>query len=79
MADLPLDVRNYLARIGLVPVPIKLLGHHPELDDEIVGQVLWFGLAALLTPQARQRNFIVAHDDPGVRTANEGAAGPDGD
>ena len=27
MADLPLDVRDHLARIGLIPAPIKVLGH----------------------------------------------------
>jgi hypothetical protein len=37
MADLPLDVRNHLACIRLVPAPIKLLGDKTELDDKIAG------------------------------------------
>ena len=71
MADLPLDVRNHLDRIGLKPAPIKLLGHHPELDDEIAGQVLRLDLAALFPPEPKQRLFIVAHDDPGIRAADK--------
>ena len=67
MADLPLDVRNHLARIGLVPAPIKLLRHHPELDDEIAGQVLRFDLAALFAPEPQQRLLIITHNDPGIR------------
>ena len=55
MADLPLDVRNHLARIGLIPAPIKVLRHHPELDDEIAGQILRFDLAALFPPEPQQR------------------------
>ena len=32
------------------PAPIEVLGHRPELDDEIAGQVLRLGLAALFLP-----------------------------
>ena len=38
----------------------------PELDDEVAGEVLRLGLAALLPPEAEQGGFVVAHDDPGV-------------
>ena len=62
MADLPLNVRNDLAGIGLVPAPIKVLSHYPELDDEIAGQVLWFDLATLFAPKPDQRPFIITHD-----------------
>ena len=74
MPDLPLDIGNHLAGIGLIPAPIEVLGHHPELDDEVAGQVLWLDLAALFPPEPEQGAFIVAHDDPGVRAADKGCA-----
>ena len=60
-----------LAGIALVPAPVELLGRGPELDDEVAGQVLRLDLAALLPPEAEQGGFVVAHDDPGVRAADE--------
>ena len=74
MPNLPLDVRDDLPGIGLVPAPIEVLGGQPELDDEIAGEVLRLDLAALLPPQPQQSVLIIAHDDPGVRAADEGAA-----
>ena len=64
VADLP-------AGIALVPGAIEVLGCRPELHDEVAGQVLRLGLAAFLAPQADQGGFIAAHDDPGVRAADE--------
>ena len=66
--------RTRRPRIALVPGAIEVLGGGPELDDEVAGQVLRLGLAAFLAPEADQGGLIVAHDDPGVRAANEGAA-----
>ena len=74
MPDPPLDVFDGLPGIALVPVPIEVLGDQAELDDEVAGEVLRLDLAALLPPEAEQGGFIVAHDDPGVRAADEGAA-----
>jgi hypothetical protein len=37
MEDPPLDVRDELAGIGLVPAPIEFLGDEPKLDDEVAG------------------------------------------
>ena len=54
-----------------IPAPVEVLGHSPELDDEVAGEVLRLDLAAFLPPEPKQRIFIVTHDDPGVRTANE--------
>ena len=51
MPDLPLDVGDDLTGIGLVPAPVQLLGRQPELDDEVAGEVLRLGLAALFPPQ----------------------------
>ena len=70
---MPLDVRNHLAGVGLIPAPIKVLGHHPELDDEIAGKILRFDLPALFAPEPDQRLFVITHDDPGVRAPDEGA------
>jgi hypothetical protein len=52
-------------------MPIEGLGDDPELDDEVAGEVLRLGLAAFLAPEAQECGFIVAHDDPGVRAADE--------
>jgi hypothetical protein len=46
-----LNIRNHLASIGLIPVPIEVLGHDPELDDKVAGQILRLNLAPLLPPQ----------------------------
>ena len=45
-----------------------------KLDDEIAGQVLRLDLAALFPPQPHQSRLVIAHDDPGVRAADEVAA-----
>jgi len=59
--------------MAFVPVPVEVLGHRAELDDQVAGQVLGFGLAALFPPQPDQGRLVVAHDDPGVRAADEAA------
>ena len=47
VSDQPLDVRDDLTAIRLIPPPIKFLGNDPELDNEVAGQVLGLDLAAL--------------------------------
>ena len=74
MLDPALHVPHPPAGVALVPGAIELLGGCPELHDEVAGQVLRLGLAPLLAPKADQGRFIAAHDDPGVRAADEGAA-----
>ena len=71
MPDPPLNVRDDLPGIALVPAPIELLGHVAELDDEIAGEVLGLGFPALLPPEPKQGSFIRAHDDTRIRAANE--------
>ncbi len=71
MLDPPLDGRDHLAGVALVPVPIERFGHDPELHDQVAREVLWFGFAALFAPEAEEGGFVVAHDDPGVRAADE--------
>jgi hypothetical protein len=73
MLDAALDVPDAPAGVALVPAAIELLGGSPKLHDEVGGQVLRLGLAPLLPPEADQGRFVPAHDDPGVRAANEGA------
>ena len=72
----PLDLAEGLAGVAFEPVAIEGLGHDPELDDEVAGQVLGLDLAALLAPKADEGGLIIAHDDPGVRAADEVAAIP---
>ena len=72
--DLALDVDDGLAGVALEPAPVEVLGRRPELDDEVVGEVLRFDLAALLAPEPDQCALVIAHDDPGVRAADESAA-----
>jgi hypothetical protein len=71
MPDLPLDVREHLTGIGLVPVPVQVLGRYPKLDNEVAGQVLGLDFAPLFPPEAEEGGFIVAHNDPGVRAADK--------
>ena len=72
--DPALDVGDPPAGIALVPGAVELLGRGPELHDEVAGQVLRLGLAPFLAPEADQGRLVAAHDDPGVRAADEGAA-----
>jgi hypothetical protein len=52
----------------------RFLGGQTELNHEITRQVLGLDLAAFLPPKAEEGAFIVAHDDPGIRAADEIAA-----
>src|ERR1700704_2460923 len=74
MPNATLDVFNGLAGIELVPAPVQVLGHQTELDDEVPGEVLGLGLAALLPPQAQEGVLVGPHDDPSIRATDEGAA-----
>ncbi len=75
MLDVTLDIGDAPAGVALVPTAIEFLGGRPELHDEVAGQVLGLGLPALLAPELDQGRLVAAHDDPGVRAADEGAAG----
>ena len=69
-----LDAFDCLPSVALVPISVEGFGHQAELDDKVAGQVLRLGLAPFLAPQADQGRFITAHDDAGVRAADEIAA-----
>ena len=68
-----LDVGEDLAGIAFEPVAVEGLGDDPELDDEVAGEVLRLDLAAFFPPEAEQGGLVVAHDDPGIRAADEAA------
>ena len=74
MPDPALNVPDRPSGVALVPGAVELLGGRPELDDEVAGQVLRLDIAPFLPPQADEGGFVVAHDDPGVRAADKGAA-----
>ena len=69
-----LDVLDRLAGVPLVPTPVEVLGHGSELDDEVVGKVFRLDFASFFVPKPNQRRLIVAHNNPGVRAADEAAA-----
>jgi hypothetical protein len=71
---MPLHALNGATGIALVPLPIKVLGDTSELHQQNVGKILRLDFAALFPAQADQGRFIVAHDNAGVRAADEGAA-----
>ncbi len=45
----------------------------PELDDKIAGEVFGLDFATFFPPKAKEGGLVVAHDDPGVRAADEAA------
>src|SRR5262249_33917305 len=67
-------VSDHLSGISFIPAPIEVLGGYSELNHKIAGQVFRLNLSALFPPQPIQRLFVIAHDDPGIRTADETAA-----
>ena len=71
MLDAALDVRDAPAGVTLVPGAVEFLGRSPELHDEVAGQVLRISLAALFAPQTDEGRLVAAHDDAGVRAADE--------
>jgi hypothetical protein len=74
MLDPALHVLDGVPGIAFVPLAIEVLGHDPELDDEVSGEVFRLGLPPFFLPQADQGFFVLAHDDAGVRAADEVSA-----
>jgi hypothetical protein len=73
MPDAALDVGNAPAGVALVPGSVEVLGGGAKLDNEVARQVLRLGLPTLLAPELDQGRFITAHDNAGVRAADERA------
>jgi len=74
MDHLSLHLNDSLTGVALVPAPIEILGDPSKLDDQIVVYILRLDFAALLAPQPNEIGLIIAHDDPGIGAADEGAA-----
>src|SRR5262249_6849544 len=72
--DTGLHSAHVAAGIALVPGPIEVLGHGPELHDQVAGEILRWRFPALLAPEPDEGCLFVAHNDAGVRAADEGAA-----
>jgi hypothetical protein len=51
--------------VALIPDPVEVLGHHPELDDEVRREILRPDL------EPDQGLLVLPHDDPGVGAADE--------
>ena len=71
MPDVALHVGKDLTGISLVPSAIQVLGRKAELNDEITGVVLGLDFAALFPPEPEKGGLIIAHNDPGIRAADE--------
>ena len=71
MLQPPLHVLDGKAGVALIPAPVEVLGDRPKLHDQIIGEIFRLDLAALLPPQPNQHRLITAHDDAGIRAANE--------
>ena len=54
MPDPALHVPQDLPRIALEPVPVEGLGHDPQLDDKVAGEVFGFEFASFFTPEAKE-------------------------
>ena len=50
--DAFLDVGDHLAGVAFKPMPVEVFGDPPELDNEVSGQVLGLGFAALSPAKA---------------------------
>ena len=66
-----LDIGDHLPGIGLVPAPIEVLGRQPRVGRSGCPTNPRARPLPLLPPQPHQGCLILAHDDPGVRAADE--------
>jgi hypothetical protein len=66
-----LDVRDPLAGVEFIPAAVEVLGDQAELDDQDARQVGRCDLTPLFAPEAMEGFLILAHDDPGIRAADE--------
>src|SRR3981189_279786 len=74
MSNVSLDVFDSLASISLVPAAVEVLSNGAKLNDEVATKILRGYFAAFFLPKPRQFERIIAHDDAGVRAANEAPA-----
>jgi hypothetical protein len=71
MPDVALDIRKHLAGIVLILASVQVLGRNAKLDDEIAGKVFGLDFAAFFPPEPEKGGFVIAHNDPGVRSPDE--------
>ena len=69
-----LHVLDGTAAVMFIPAAIEVLGYGPELDNQIVREILGINLPPLLAPKANQSNIVLAHYDSSVRAAYEAPA-----
>ena len=74
--DAALNVFDVRPLLRSYQVRLSVLGRDTKLHDEVAGHVLRLNLAALFPPKPNKGGFIPAHDYPGIRAADEGAAVP---
>jgi len=66
-----LHVTDPVARVLLVPTAVEVLGGEAELDDQHAREVEGDILTSFLASKPQQSLLVLAHDDPGVRAADE--------
>jgi hypothetical protein len=71
MLDFLLHVLDGMTGVSLIPASVELLGDGAQLHDQVVGEIFRLKLAALLPPQPNEIGFVIAHDDPRIRAADE--------
>jgi hypothetical protein len=69
--DLALNIRKHLPGIGLIPVPVQLLGRNTKLNNEIAREVFGLDFTPLFLPQPEEGGLIGTHNDPSIRPADE--------
>jgi hypothetical protein len=74
MLDFSLHVLDGVAGVALIPAPVEVLGDGSKLHNQIVGEVFRFNLAALFPPQPNQGGLVIAHNHPGIGSADAGTA-----
>jgi hypothetical protein len=71
MLDSLLHVVDGMTGVSLIPAAVELLGDGTQLDDQVVGKIFRLKLAALLPPKPDEIGFVLAHDHPRIRAADE--------
>ena len=66
-----LDISDGSAGVALIPAAVEVFGDLSELHDEVAGKVLRANFSPLLSPEPNEGGLVVAHDDAGIRAADE--------
>jgi hypothetical protein len=60
-----------LTCVGLIPAAVELFRNGPELNNKVARKAYWLSFAAFFSPKPQQGRLVFAHNDPGVRAADE--------